>query len=377
MKSNTIAQIETLDLTNQKRINEVHRFSLLVIGAMCCMCAAFSYAFNLISKDMQTKYNLTQRDLSTISSVGVVFLYFALPYAFIFDHFGPVPVAAIATIIFPVGTICLALTFMDVIEGSVAKLAVFNAMMGAGSIQFDLLAVMPTISYFPTRKGYVTVLLKTFTGFGQALVGTIYIGFFSKKADRHFFFLAAFAAMTGILCMLFLRLPPYHLTGYEMSHLSLEEKAERERTKAQYLVQKPPMWRFIWGFILIGLFTVYLTTQSVVTAFANISHTTEIIFAVIAVFGVLVFAGMCLPWTACCGTSRPDSTAEEAVGKSNTNEPHGDDIDGAEICSSTSAAVEKKMPVVTDLDYIAPQYNRSFFQNLLTTELWAIFWSIF
>ncbi|EPY37095.1 hypothetical protein STCU_00202 [Strigomonas culicis] len=183
--------------------------------------------------------------------------------------------------------------------------------------------------------------------------------------------------MTGILCMLFLRLPPYHLTGYEMSHLSLEEKAERERTKAQYLVQKPPMWRFIWGFILIGLFTVYLTTQSVVTAFANISHTTEIIFAVIAVFGVLVFAGMCLPWTACCGTSRPDSTAEEAVGKSNTNEPHGDDIDGAEICSSTSAAVEKKMPVVTDLDYIAPQYNRSFFQNLLTTELWAIFWSIF
>ncbi|EPY37044.1 hypothetical protein STCU_00253 [Strigomonas culicis] len=376
MQSHTVAQIETLDLTNQKRINEVHRFSLLVIGAICCICSSFTYAFNLISVPMRDKYNLTQRDLCTISSVGVLFLYFALPYAFIFDHFGPVPVAAIATIIYPIGTICLALTFMNAIEGSVLRLTVFNAMMCAGCIQFDLISLMATISYFPTHKGYVTGMLKTFTGLGQALVGTIYIGFFAKETDRYFFFLAASAVAVGVLSMLFLRLPPYHLTGYQMSHLSLEEKAARERTKAQYLAQKPPMWRFIWGFALIGFFTIYLPVQSIITAFANVNHTTEIVFAVIAVFGVLVFAGMCLPWTACCGTSRPDSTAEEAVGKSLTNEPHDAYADGNEG-SSRSVAVEKKMPVMTDLDYIAPQYSTTFFQNLLSTELWAIFWSLF
>ncbi|EPY35232.1 hypothetical protein STCU_01184, partial [Strigomonas culicis] len=218
MQSHEIAQIETLDLTHQKRINDVHRFSLLVLGSLCCTCASFTYAFNLVSGDMRDKYNLTQRDLSTISTLGAFCLYFALPYAFIFDYFGPVPVAAMATVIYPIGTICLALTFMDVIKGTVAKLAVFNGMMGAGCIQFDLLAVMPTISYFPTHKGYVTILLKTYTGFGQAFVGTIYIAFFDKEADRHFFFLAGLAFVTGVLCLIFLRLPPYHLTGYEMSH---------------------------------------------------------------------------------------------------------------------------------------------------------------
>ncbi|EPY31143.1 hypothetical protein STCU_03601 [Strigomonas culicis] len=403
MKSNTIAQIETLDLTNQKRINEVHRFSLLVLGAMCCICTSFCYAFNLISGDMQTKYNLTQRDLSTISCLGMVFTYFAIPYAFIFDYLGPIPVAAIAIVCLPVGSICLALTFMNVIEGSVAKLAVFNGMMGGGSIQFDLVAMMPIMSYFPTRKGYVTVLLKTFSGLGQALVGTIFIGFFSSKADRHLFFLAAFAVVTGVLSMLFLRLPPYHLTGYEMSHLPAEEKAARERTKAQYLAQKPPMWRFMWGFCCIVFFIIYLPVQSVIIAFIHVSHTTEIIFAIVAsvVFGL--FACLCLPWTACCGTSRPDSSDDDTrntvkggdiVGNAEFEDMHAEvaqieestmgkheplsgDKNMTSELNHSDAEVCEKMPVVTDLDYIAPQYSTTFIQNLLSTELWSVFWSLF
>ncbi|EPY25817.1 hypothetical protein STCU_06462 [Strigomonas culicis] len=185
-----------------------------------------------------------------------------------------------------------------------------------------------------------------------------------------------------------------------MSHLSLEEKAERERTKAQYLAQKPPMWRFIWGFTLIGFFTICLPVQSVITAFANVNRTAEIIFAVIAAFGVFVFAGMCLPWTACCGKSRRNSNgdvageggdvsdlpdmenvdeqvAEIELNVTGKHEPHGEGVDRNDTSSSAGTAVTARRSLVTDLDYIAPQYHRSFFQNLLTTELWSIFWSLF
>lgn len=130
--------VEVLAAGPQKHISEPHRFFIVVLGAYGCMCCSFSYAFNLISGAMQERYNLTQRDLSTITTVGLIFQYFILPYAFLYDYIGPIPICSIMTIYFAIGSILFALCFNGRVQGNTVRLCVFNAfLMGACGL-FDL-----------------------------------------------------------------------------------------------------------------------------------------------------------------------------------------------------------------------------------------------
>ncbi|CAD2222847.1 Major Facilitator Superfamily/Nodulin-like, putative [Angomonas deanei] len=388
MEATDAVKVETLDVGPQKRVNESHRFLLIAIGALCCICTSFSYAFNLISGTMQQRYGLNQRELVTIATLGIVFMFFALPYAFIFDYFGPLPVSVLAIIFFPVGTVCLALCFMGKIHGTVARLSVFNALMGAGCIQFDLISLMSTISYFPSNKGPVTALLKTFTGLGQALVGTMYIGYFSKKPDIYFFFLMAFAIVVGILAIIFLRLPAYHMTGYEMKKLSTEEKEKREKTKAQFLRQKPPMWRFAWGFTIIIILIIFLPVQSAMVAYNYVTDKKiTLAFAIVATILLVIFLLLWIPVPSCF-TRKGKRTQENSQEEDFVEDDIDDHIAQIEMGEKgtdnrvegegSAEPIEKvEKPVETEVDYIAPQYQGTFLRNLLTPELWSLFWSFF
>lgn len=126
---------------------------------------------------MQARYNLSQRDMSSIVTVGLVFQCSMLPYAFLYDYFGPTIIAAIATVQVPLGTLLLALCFMGQVEGSVVRLCVFNALMGSGCILFDLACCVTVLSHFPTHRGPVVALMKTFSGLGSAIFACPYSGF--------------------------------------------------------------------------------------------------------------------------------------------------------------------------------------------------------
>ncbi|CAD2220429.1 hypothetical protein ADEAN_000795100 [Angomonas deanei] len=105
--------LQRLD-TKQKRISETKRLLTLVLGLFCMICTSFgSYTFNLVSDQFQTRYNLSQRDMTAITTCGSVVGNVVLPYSFVYDFFGPLPIAILCIIVFPLGALLIAFCFEE------------------------------------------------------------------------------------------------------------------------------------------------------------------------------------------------------------------------------------------------------------------------
>ncbi|CAJ02720.1 conserved hypothetical protein in leishmania [Leishmania major strain Friedlin] len=316
------------------------------------ICASTSYAFNLFSGSLRDKYNFDSRQMSTINTVGMVFAYFLLPYGTIYDYLGPLPVYILACVLASLGLLLMGLTFQGVIAGSVVRFCVFNALLSLGSQLFDLATVVTMLSIFLTRRGWVVALLKTLMGLGSAIIGSMRTGFFLNTPANYFYFLMGVILVTGLCCIAVMRLPSYHLTGYQQSRLSDEQKAVRGARVAAYLTQEPPMWRFYLSIAVVLVLVVYLPTTSALAAFTEVAKTQHglLAFAIVAVIITSCFLLMLVPcpWLDRLTTKglRDDESAESGE-------------------------------VLTDVDYIAPQYQTTFLQSCCTVSLWCILWTMF
>ncbi|ORC88547.1 uncharacterized protein TM35_000161850 [Trypanosoma theileri] len=349
----------------QKPINESRRFAIMAVGAYGCICTSLRYAFNLTSGDLQSRYNLTGRDVSSISTVGLVFCYFVLPYAFLFDYLGPRPIFAIAMVAFPLGALLLALVFAGHIAASVLRFCVFNAIFNIGCTLFDLGCMMTVMSYFPSHKGAVVAIMKSYIGLGSAIVGCIQVAFFLGKTQEYFYFLMALVFVVGGACLICLPLPSYHLTGYEEKHLSVEEKERRLARKAVYLRQKPPTIRFVIGLVFVLTFVVFLPLQSALVAYQGLGQSYRIAFAIVVIVLMALYPMMALPVRF---LDRRKTEVDRITEPG--NEPEGESSDQVDV-------VKPDDVVETDVDYIAPQYQTTFFENLRTPKMWALVWSYF
>ncbi|GET86677.1 hypothetical protein, conserved [Leishmania tarentolae] len=381
----------------QKHISDLHRFALLLVGSFGTICGSFGYAFTLVLPRMQERYNLSQRDLASVTTVGLVFGFFMLPFGILYDYLGPLPVALLSMISYPMGAILTALCFEGVIEGSTPRLCVFNAFQSVGMSLTDIVCCMTVLSYFPSNRGSVIALLKTFPGLGSAIVGSFFAGFFNGRVSPYLYFLALFAFLTNTTCALVMRLPPYHLTGYQESHLSEEEKERRLATKAQYLKQVPPMWRFVLGFTILAIFIVYLPTTSALVAYLNLGRPHKLGFAIGAAVLTALYMLIAVPLPASL-TRRLTRRKSENVGSDDMaydsqrndsclldKEPFRADADFCAEQGNATMSDESlvrdgqqaaRVPVETDVDYLAPQYQGTFLQNLCTLELWALWWTL-
>ncbi|KEG13174.1 hypothetical protein DQ04_01171070 [Trypanosoma grayi] len=367
--------VEALSLDSQaKPLSEPRRFASLTVGVFSCICCSIIFSFNLFSRDLQRKYNFSQNDVSSINTVGLVFCYVALPYGALYDWLGPRPVYFLAFTLLPVGALCFSLVFADVIPGNVVVLCVFNALMGAGAMMFDLGAAITVLSLFPSNRGAVVAVMKTFTGLGSAIIGSIQLGFFEGRPDRYFLFLMSLTLVVGVACFFVVKLPPYHLTGYEKSHLTEKEKKRRLNTRSLYLTQIPPRARFMFGIGLAIVLMLYLPMQSALVAYLALGRAYKAAFAALAIVLVMLYPLMIFPLR----------TKQRRLTESLDNLVEGSptEIDDAMV---TTEIPRKERPVTdrsgqavrTDVDYIAPQYQTTFLQSLCTVRLWAIFWAIF
>ncbi|KAG5484134.1 hypothetical protein LSCM1_05989 [Leishmania martiniquensis] len=360
-----------------KLISETHRFGLLFLGLFSMICGSFgSYTFNLVSGSLQERYSLSQRDLSTITTTGTVIGYVMLPYSFLYDYLGPFPIAILSSFVFPLGALLFALCFQGVITGNVLTLSVFYSFINVGTSFFDLSSCITILSYFPTNRGPVVAILKTFIGLGSAIIGSLYQGFFSGEVQHFFYFLMAWGIIAGVLGILFLRLPMYHLTGYQESDLSAEEKERRLASKAQFLKQEPPMTRFYYGFCLIVVLIVFLTITTALVDYLHLGSKEKLIFAIITTILTFAFSLIAIPTPLPLCFHRRSSATEIL--------DHLDTTKGTPSISAPDA--EKKFPLISvaevenvdmEIDYIAPQYQQPFLHNLLSVNLWALWWTSF
>jgi MFS family permease len=410
--------VHQLDTRNVKRLSEFKRFVCLTAACFAMICASTSYAFNLFSGSLQQKYSYDSRAMSTINSVGMVFCYFLMPYGFLCDYLGPFPIYVIATTYFSLGALLMGLTFQGVVKGSVVRFCVFNALLSLGSQLFDLASMTAIVSIFPTRKGWVIALLKTLMGLGSAIIAAIQTGFFAKTPANYFYFLMGLVIVVASCVMSLVRLPSYHLTGYEQSHLSEEEKAKRMVHRVSYLTQEPPMWRFYYGIAVILVLVVYLPTTSAIVAFCGVKQDGKRAIAIVAIILALLLLLIMvpMPYFDRLTTKRSRNLAEEeeesdacmageplemeglAAGKllaasssSSSSvagqredggaEPLDDDHlgrDDLQMTASKEAQMKQREATVkTDVDFVAPQYQTTFLQSCCTVRLWCIFWTMF
>ncbi|EKF29455.1 hypothetical protein MOQ_006762 [Trypanosoma cruzi marinkellei] len=295
--------------------------------------------------------------------------YFLIPYGFIFDHFGPKPIFILSMVLFPLGALMFALSFRGTIEGSVVRLSVFNGILTLGCTLFDLAYIMTIMSHFPISRGPVVAILKSYIGLGSAIVGSIQLAFFDEKPDHYFYFLMVLFLVTGATGLFFVLLPSYHLTGYEEKHLGIEEKERRLARKSVYLRQEPPTIRLAIGIAFVLLLVVYLPLQSALVAYLEWGRTQRIIVASILIAILVALPLMALP-VSCLERRETQREEDDCGGMDRPNASDG-------VANEPAAASGPPKSVETDIDYIAPQYQTTFLQNLKTLELWAFFWSIF
>uniref|UniRef100_A0A0A9WQF6 Putative transporter MCH1 n=1 Tax=Lygus hesperus TaxID=30085 RepID=A0A0A9WQF6_LYGHE len=211
--------VHTLETENLQPINEFHRSAVLTAAAFGMICASTSYAFNIYSGSLQKKYGYDSRAMSTINSVSMVFTYFLIPYAYVYDYFGPLPIFIIAATFFSMGALLMGLTFQGIVAGSVVRFTVFNSLLSCGSQLFDLACIVTCMNIFPTRRGWVIAILKTMMGLGSAIIGSIQIGFFQNAPSNYFYFLIALVVVVAICVMPIIKNPSHELSGHEQSCL--------------------------------------------------------------------------------------------------------------------------------------------------------------
>ncbi|EAN83910.1 hypothetical protein, conserved [Trypanosoma cruzi] len=295
--------------------------------------------------------------------------YLVMPHGFIFDHFGPKPIFILSMVLFPLGALLFALSFRGTIEGSVVRLSVFNGMLTLGCTLYDVVYMMTIMSHFPNSRGPVVAVLKSYIGLGSAIVGSIQLAFFDGRPDHYFYFLMVLFFVTGAAGFFLVPLPSYHLTGYEEKHLGIEEKERRLARKSVYLRQQPPTIRFAIGIAFVVLLVIYLPLQSALVAYLGWGRTRRIIFASILIAVLVSLPLMALPVS--CLERRETQREEGDCG--GTERPSA----GDEVANEPAVAGGPPKKVETDVDYIAPQYQTTFLQNLKTLKLWAFLWSIF
>ncbi|PBJ79952.1 protein associated with differentiation 4 [Trypanosoma cruzi cruzi] len=353
----------------RRRIIQPRR--LLVLGWACLPAPVqlSSLAFTSLLDRRGAVNELDQGGASATCMSGPACGYFLMPYGFIFDHFGPKPIFILSMVLFPLGALLFALSFRGTIEGSVVRLSVFNGMLTLGCTLYDVVYMMTIMSHFPISKGPVVAILKSYIGLGSAIVGSIQLAFFDGRPDHYFYFLMVLFFVTGAAGFFLVPLPSYHLTGYEEKHLGIEEKERRLARKSVYLRQQPPTIRFAIGIAFVVLLVIYLPLQSALVAYLGWGRTQRIIFASILIAVLVSFPLMALPVS--CLERRETQREEDDCG--GTERPSA----GDEVANEPAAAGGPPKKVETDVDYIAPQYQTTFLQNLKTLKLWALLWSFF
>ncbi|RNF27562.1 uncharacterized protein Tco025E_00212 [Trypanosoma conorhini] len=354
-------------------LSEPWRFWQLIVAALCCVVISSSYTYNLYNGRLQSKYNFTQNQMTTMATIGDMVGVLILPLGALYDRYGTQPIFIVALTLFPFSGVLYGLTFADALNGSIAAFAVYGCMQSLGTALLDVGAVMTMLSIFPADKGAVVAVMKTFSGMGSAIIGAIHLGFFPADNDsdtsRFFYFLAVLGMVAAFLGFLFVEVPPYIIRGSEEQVLTGAQRKERYRIRRQFLRQKAPAARFAIGFAVVIILTFFLPIQGALSAYMELTRVHHVVFACIS-FGLLAFYPiMALPWKV-LDRNLPLPHAGSFSGRSSH-------VGRFSRFSVVSRDTMDSMALVREMDYIAPQYQTTLKQNLKTLRFWALLWMVF
>jgi hypothetical protein len=286
-------------------IDEVKRFRALSCALFCSICVSLVFAFDLFSDEFQTRYYLSDGDLSTISTVGVVFCYFVIPYGVLYDYMGPLPLLIIAGVTGFVGCLGLGLVFDGKIKGNTATISVFYAFMNTCSGLFDAASIVTLVELFPRNRGPVIGLAKVMTGLGSSVLSSISRGFFSTNISGFIYFIMALTVAVAVGAGFLITLPPYFINRWRKRGKTEEEVTALTSLKTIYAEKFVPIPRIAYGYVIVACLVIFFTITAPVLAYTKVSHAGKTAVGAITVVLCMSFWVMALPIPSLGGVNEP------------------------------------------------------------------------
>ena len=258
---------------NKHPVCELSRFHLLVCCFFCSVCVSLTYAYDLFTTQFRNQFNLSSSDLTIISTVGLVFCYFTIPYSFIFENFGPFITFWLCAIAATIGGAGLAGVFRGQIPGNTATITVFYAFLNAASGLLDTSYVSTLFEVFPRNRGPVVCLAKVMTGLGSTIFACLRTTFFKDNIAGFIYFIMALCIVVSIWASFVIVLPPYFMNWWRRQGKTPEEIAALEATVVYYDSKFVPLPRLIIGYVVVISLLIFFTVEAPVLAYtSNVTH---------------------------------------------------------------------------------------------------------
>ncbi|CAD2222835.1 hypothetical protein AGDE_06430 [Angomonas deanei] len=304
-------------------INELQRFRLLVACIYCAVGTSLVYTFELFTPQFTSQFGLTAGDLSTVSTVSVVFHYFVVPYVVVFQKMGPTLLLVITAVTGLVGTLGMALIFDNKLPHSLVVICVFYAIMNTCVGLFDAATVVTAQLTFPRNRGPVLSLVKVMTGLGSSVFASISRNLFRNDIVSFLYFVLAFAVVVAVWSIFTVTLPPYEMNWWRGRGKTEEEKEIMRSLTAVYYSKSVPMRRLAVGYIVGISLVIFFAISSPVVAYLNVSKEASYGIGAITVFLMLCYFIMTLPirWLGGVDEPSPSVVQRSAVSQHERDEP--------------------------------------------------------
>lgn len=292
-------------------ISELSRFNTLICCFFCSLAVSVTYAFDLFTDTFQTKFGLTPGDMTTVSTVGLVFAYFTMPYSLLFENFGPLTLFCVCIVLSLVGGLGLALTVNGTLPGNTGSLTVFYAILNTASGLIDTAYISTLFEIFPRNRGPVVCLAKVMTGLGSAVLSSLNSNILTDMTD-FIYFLMVFCMLVSVWAALVVVLPPWWMNWWRTHGKTEEEILELRITEPYYEQKNIPWPRLILGYAVVVILILFFAIElPVVESMSEVTEATHNALGAVTIILVLCIFLMLLPIPALGGMDEPAPTGDE------------------------------------------------------------------
>ncbi|KAH9599136.1 Major facilitator superfamily, partial [Trypanosoma melophagium] len=263
-------------------VDEMKRFRILVCCMFCSICTSIVYAFDLFTTEFSDRFHLSAGDQSTISTVGLVFCYFTLPYGFLYDYAGPFPLFMICILTGGLGSLLLGLTFDGLIPGNVVNISVFYALVNTCSGLIDVAYIVTLAEAFPRNRGPVIALAKVMTTLGSSVLASLSVNIFNNISSFIYFLMALSIVVSSVAAFVVV-LPPYFINGWRRRGKTPEQLAVLTALKPAYYQKFVPVRRLALGYVIVAALLVFFTVVTPVVSYTEMSRGSSIAIGIITI----------------------------------------------------------------------------------------------
>ncbi|CBH10109.1 hypothetical protein, conserved [Trypanosoma brucei gambiense DAL972] len=351
-------------------VDDLARMRMLMAGVYAGLGVSKAYCFSIFTPFLRSKFNMTQGDITTISTVGTCMLYFSFPGGALFDYAGPMVVLPIAGFLGFLGFLLFGLTFDGKIANpSVGLFCFYNALVNCTFSWLDVSTIMPLMLQFPLDRGYIVLVSKTIGGLGTGVLMAYFNGWFKDTTSDDVeknnysgfaYFVAIQLVVVSLIALSVTRMPMYFPCAWRKQRLSEEEWTKRQQTLQLYMNQPAPPRRMKIAVGLVLSLLLFLTTQSLIGGYVKLPPAAYLAFSIIAVLMMASFCVVALPfqWLGRYTPVRP--TDMDTIGEA---------LEDVVTESAVATTKNEVKPL--------PQYSGSFWQHLLTVDLWCMWLTCF